>query len=77
MQTTVADPIIAEVRAIRDKYAAHFDYDVAAIFNDLRVRQETSERVYVCYPARSIEPDSALGASAHQSGASGTAPRAT
>ena len=43
MQTRQNDPIIAEVRAIRQAYAERFDYDVKAIFQDLRARHETSE----------------------------------
>ena len=52
MQTKQTDPILAEVRAIRQSYAARFDYDVDAIFRDLRVRQEASGREYVRLPAR-------------------------
>ncbi len=33
------DPIVAEVRDIREKLAAKFDFDVKAIFADLRKRQ--------------------------------------
>ena len=33
------DPIVAEVRAIREKLAAKFGFDVKAIFADLRKRQ--------------------------------------
>lgn len=33
------DPIVAEVREIREKLAAQFGYDVKAIFADLRKRQ--------------------------------------
>ena len=33
------DPIVAEVREIREKLAAKFDFDVKAIFADLRKRQ--------------------------------------
>ena len=47
MPTTQTDPIIAEVRAIRQAYAARFDYDVEAIFRDIRARQEASGREYV------------------------------
>ena len=47
------DPIIAEVRAVRDAHAARFDYDVAAIFRDIRAMQKMSGRDYVRYPARS------------------------
>ena len=46
------DPIIAEVRANRDGYAARFNYDVTAIFQDIRSRQKASGREYVSYPAR-------------------------
>ena len=44
MQTRQTDPIIAEVRAVRKEYAARFDYDVDAIFRDIRARQEASKR---------------------------------
>ena len=52
MRTIRPDPIITEVRAIRDEYAARFDYDVGKMFRDLRDRQNASGRKYVCYPAR-------------------------
>ncbi len=51
MQTRQTDPIIAEVRAIRQAYAARFDYDVEAMFRDIRARQEASGREYVRLPA--------------------------
>ena len=51
MNTRLPDPIIAEVRAIRQAYAARFDYDVDAIFRDIRARQEASGREYVRLPA--------------------------
>ena len=46
------DPIISELRAIREAYAARFDYDVEAMFRDIRARQEASGREYVRLPAR-------------------------
>lgn len=52
MQTIRPDPIITEVRVIRDEYAARFDYDVGRMFRDLQDRQNASGREYVCYPAR-------------------------
>ena len=52
MQSIQPDPVITEVRAIRDEYAARFDYDVGRMFQDLRDRQNASDRRYVCYPAR-------------------------
>ncbi len=39
MATSQTDPIIAELRAIREAYAARFDYDVEAMFRDIRARQ--------------------------------------
>lgn len=53
METKQTDPIIAEVRAIRQAYAARFDYDVEAIFKDIRARQQASGRNYVRFPAES------------------------
>ncbi len=57
MQTTRPDPIITEVRAIRDEYAARFDYDVGRMLRNLRARQEASDRKYVCLPARGPSTD--------------------
>jgi hypothetical protein len=36
------DPIVAEVRKIRDELAARFNYDVHAIGRDARKRERTS-----------------------------------
>ena len=46
------DPIVAEVRAAREKHAAEFGYDLKEIFRDLRTRQQSSGRKYVRYPPR-------------------------
>ena len=62
METRQTDPIIAELRAIREAYAARFDYDVEAMFRDIRARQEASGRDYVRLPAR--RPTSAAQAQA-------------
>ena len=52
METRQTDPIMAELRAIRRAYAARFNYDVDAMFRDLRARQEASGREYVRLPSR-------------------------
>ena len=52
MQDPQSDPIIAEIRAIRDEHAARFNYDVRAIFKDIQAQQRASGRTYVRYPAR-------------------------
>ena len=54
METTQADPVIAEVRAVRDGFAARADYDVGAMFRRIREMQDESGREYVTYPARRI-----------------------
>lgn len=56
MQTPQTDPIIAEVRAARDKHAARFDYNVEAIFKDIRDRQASSGRKYVRQPPKRLQP---------------------
>ena len=52
MKTTTNDPIVAEVRAVRDNHAAQFGYDIKEIFKDIRDRQKSSGRKYVRFPAR-------------------------
>ena len=54
MRTRETDPVIAEVRAVRDGFAARADYDVAAIFRRIWELQDVSGREYVEYPARRI-----------------------
>ena len=70
MRTTRLDPVITEVRAIRDEYAARFGYDVGKIFRDLRDRQNASGRKYVRYPARrpSIDLNGSRGNDAGETG---------
>ena len=58
-----SDPIVAEVRAIRDKLAAECGYDIHEIFRRIRRRQAESGLEYVRYPPRhAVPPD---GAAAH------------
>ena len=52
MQNQQPDPIIAEIRAIRDEHAARFNYDVKAIFRDIQAKQKASGRKYVRYPPK-------------------------
>ena len=54
MEAPETDPIIAEIRAVREAHAARFNYDVDAIFKDLRARQATSGRTYVRLPPRLV-----------------------
>jgi hypothetical protein len=49
------DPIVAEIRKIRDEHAAKFNYDIAAICEDIRRQEKESGRQYVSFPPRRIE----------------------
>lgn len=55
MEPIKNDPVIAEVQAVRDEYAAGLGYDVAAIFKNIRALQEASDRTYVRYAERLTE----------------------
>ena len=46
------DPIVAEVRRIRAEHAAKFQYDLEAIYRDLKEKERTGGRTYVRYPPR-------------------------
>lgn len=46
------DPIIEEVRKVRQQHAARFNNDLRAIVNDFRVQQEQSGRQYVRFEPR-------------------------
>ena len=41
---TWSDPIVEEVRRARDAYAARFNYDLRAIFRDLKEQERRSGR---------------------------------
>lgn len=51
------DPIVAEVRKTRDEHAAKFNYDLAAIYRDLKECERASGRKYVRFAPRRIEPE--------------------
>ena len=51
------DPIVDEIRRIREEYAAKFNYDLAAICKDLREKQAQSGRKVVRLPANRIPED--------------------
>jgi len=56
------DPIVEEVRAVRDRLAAEFDYDVHAIFEDLRKRQaDLGDRLVTRKPAPRADRTGAPG----------------
>lgn len=56
------DPIVAEVHRTREALAAAFDFDVKAIFADLRMRQAALGRRLVSPEERQIHAAQAAGA---------------
>jgi hypothetical protein len=46
------DPILAEVRRLREEYAASLNHDAEAIYQDILRRQRHSGRKLVRYPPR-------------------------
>ncbi|MCY3750973.1 MAG: hypothetical protein OXG54_06190 [Gammaproteobacteria bacterium] len=51
---TLKDPIVEEVREIRDRIAARFDYDVKAIGRYYQQKQRESKRKMVSGPPGSL-----------------------
>ena len=46
------DPIVEEVRAVRQKHAARFNYDLRKIAEDLKKKQDQSGHHTVSYPPK-------------------------
>jgi hypothetical protein len=43
------DPIVDEVRKVRDAHAARFQYDLDAIFHDIKDQESQSGRSFVTF----------------------------
>lgn len=50
-----SDPIVDEVRTVRDAYARSLGYDLAAIVADLRSRQQRHPERVVSLPSKRLE----------------------
>lgn len=46
------DPIVAEVRKVREAHAAKFNFDLRAIYRDLKSKERASGRKYVRFQPR-------------------------
>ena len=49
------DPIVEEIHKIRAEYAAEFDYDVDAMFEDLRRKQSESSHKVVTFVRDNVQ----------------------
>ena len=51
------DPVVEEVRTIRDAYAKQFNYNLEAIYRDLKEQEAKSGWEVVSLPPNRIEPE--------------------
>jgi len=72
------DPIMEEVRAIREQLAAQFGFDIRAIVEDARKRQEASQALVVSFetPSQLQQPSGAPIAGSESPNFAGAAPAA-
>jgi len=49
------DPIVKEIRKVREEHASRFGHDLDRIYQELKRREEASGRRYVSYPPRPVE----------------------
>lgn len=48
------DPIVDEIRRVREAHAAKFNFDLRAIFQDLKSKEAASGRQYVKHEPRQV-----------------------
>lgn len=65
------DPIVDEVRRVRDAHAARFNYDLDAIFQDIKEREKNSGLVFIDGIARQPLLDKSLQQTGTAVGVSG------
>jgi hypothetical protein len=53
------DPIVEEVRRVRDAHAARFNYDLDAIFQDIKEQENKSGHRFISGVARQTVPNQA------------------
>jgi hypothetical protein len=46
------DPIVDEVRQVREAHAAKFQFDLQAIFQSIKAEEKASGKQFVSYPPR-------------------------
>ena len=51
------DPILDEIRRIRDAHAARFNYDLDAIFQDIKEQEKKCGYKFVLGAARQVAPN--------------------
>ena len=56
----MTDPIVEEVRRVRDEHAAQFGYDLDVIFQDIKDQEKKSGRKFVILVPAKAEPNQLL-----------------
>lgn len=51
------DKIVAEVRRVREAYAAKYGYDLRALYQALKVQEELEARPQVAFPPKRVEAE--------------------
>jgi len=51
------DPIVEEIRSIRDSYAKQFNYNLEAIFQDIKEQQSKSNYNYITLPSKFLKQE--------------------
>lgn len=59
------DPIVEEVRRVREAHAARFNYDLDAIFQDIKEQEKKSGHKFVAGASRRAEPEAAADLRRH------------
>lgn len=55
------DPIVEEVRKVREEHSARFNHDPEAIYRDLKVKEKQSGREYVRFEPNRLPPAQRVG----------------
>ena len=50
----LTNPIVDEVRKVREAHAAKFNYDLDAIFRDIKEREKASGNHFVRFPPKQV-----------------------
>lgn len=53
------DPVVKEVRKAREEYAKQFNYDIDAIYHDLKKQEDESDQEMVSFPAKRVKKSAA------------------
>jgi len=51
----IKDPIVEEIRKERDAHAARFNYDLNAIYEDIKRQEQENKREFISFPSRYIK----------------------